>query len=84
MFETCKLAVAVMRRPGFGNPDLRLDMHQSVIPQLEENAMLLTSPLVEFSSTDIVDRLTAGRSIRYMVPDSVLEYIAQHGLYKDM
>jgi nicotinate-nucleotide adenylyltransferase len=84
MFETCKLAVAVMRRPGFGNPDLRLDMHQSVIPQLEENAMLLTSPLVEFSSTDIVDRLTAGRSIRYMVPDSVLEYIAQHELYKDM
>jgi nicotinate-nucleotide adenylyltransferase len=84
MFETCKLAVAVMRRPGFGNPDLRLDMHQSVIPQLVENAMLLTSPLVEFSSTDIVDRLTAGRSIRYMVPDSVLEYIAQHGLYKDM
>jgi nicotinate-nucleotide adenylyltransferase len=84
MFETCKLAVAVMRRPGFGNPDLRLDMHQSVIPQLEENAMLLTSPLVEFSSTDIVDRLSAGRSIRYMVPDSVLEYIAQHGLYKDM
>jgi nicotinate-nucleotide adenylyltransferase len=84
MFETCKLAVAVMRRPGFGNPDLRLDMHENVIPQLEENAMLLTSPLVEFSSTDIVDRLTAGRSIRYMVPDSVLEYIAQLGLYKDL
>ena len=84
MFETCKLAVAVMRRPGFGNPDLRLDMHKNVIPQLEENAMLLTSPLVEFSSTDIVDRLTAGRSIRYMVPDSVLEYIAQHELYKDL
>jgi nicotinate-nucleotide adenylyltransferase len=84
MFETCKLAVAVMRRPGFGNPDLRLDMHENVIPQLEENAMLLTSPLVEFSSTDIVDRLTAGRSIRYMVPDSVLEYIAQHELYKDL
>jgi nicotinate-nucleotide adenylyltransferase len=84
MFATCKLAVAVMRRPGFGNPDLRLDMHNNVIPDLAENALLLSSPLVEFSSTDIVDRLAQGRSIRYMVPDDILEYIFSHGLYKEV
>ncbi|MFW5709114.1 MAG: nicotinate-nucleotide adenylyltransferase [Chloroflexota bacterium] len=81
MFRTCKLAVAVMRRPGFGNPDLRLDMHQNVIPELEEHAMMLHSPLVEFSSTDIVERLGSGRSARYMVPDSVMRYILEHKLY---
>lgn len=81
MFATCKLAVAVMRRPGFGSPDLRLDMHHNSIPELEKHALLLSSPLVEFSSTDIVDRLLARRSVRYMIPDPVLDYIAVHGLY---
>ena len=84
MFATCKLAVAVMRRPGFGNPDLRLDMHDEVIPDLAHNALLLSSPLVEFSSTDIVERLTQRRSVRYMVPDDILEYIFSHGLYEEV
>jgi nicotinate-nucleotide adenylyltransferase len=83
MFKTCKLAVAVMRRPGPGSNDLRLDMHRDIIPELEEYALLLSSPLVEFSSTDIVARLSNGRSVRYMMPDPVLEYIKTHRLYKD-
>jgi nicotinate-nucleotide adenylyltransferase len=82
MFQSAKLAVAVMRRPGFGNPDLSLDMHQDDIPELEEHAILLSSPLVEFSSTDIVDRLKMNRSVRYMVPDTVLDYIHDHKLYE--
>lgn len=81
MFRTCKLAVAVMRRPGFGNPDLSLDMHRDAIPELEQYALMLRSPLVEFSSTDIVDRLSRGRSVRYMVPESVLHYMKEHRLY---
>lgn len=81
MFRTCKLAVAVMRRPGFGNPDLRLNMHSDTIPELEQYALLLSSPLVEISSTDIVDRIAAGRSVRYMVPREVLQYIEVHSLY---
>jgi len=84
MFETCKLAVAVMRRPGFGSPDLRLDMHEGVIPGLKDYALMLNSPLVEFSSTDIVDRLTRGKSVRYMVPTVVLDYIQQRNLYEDL
>ncbi len=82
MFETCKLAVAVMRRPGKDGSDLRADMHESLIPGLREYTIMLNSPLVEFSSTDIVDRLTNGRSVRYMVPEPVLEYISDHGLYQ--
>ena len=82
MFATCKLAVAVMRRPGLGDYELRLDMHKDTLPDLENRALLLSSPLVEFSSTDMVDRLTRGRSIRYMVPDSVLAYIIEHNLYE--
>jgi nicotinate-nucleotide adenylyltransferase len=83
MFKTCKLAVAVMRRPGPNGHDLSLDMHREVIPELEEHALLLSSPLVEFSSTDIVDRLLRKKSVRYMMPDSVLNYIVQYKLYKE-
>lgn len=83
LFETCKLAVAVMRRPGRDGSELRLDIHRDRIPDLEKNAILLTSPLVELSSTDIVERISNGYSARYMVPESVLAYIDQHNLYRD-
>jgi nicotinate-nucleotide adenylyltransferase len=33
------------------------------------------------SATDIRRRLASGRSIRYLVPDVVADYIAEHGLY---
>ena len=38
--------------------------------------------LVDISSTDIRARVAAGRSIRYLTPDSVYDYIASEGLYR--
>ena len=76
-----KLTIAVTRRPGPNYTDLHLDMHKGVIPNLEKHAVLLAAPLVEFSSTDIVERIKRRQSVRYMVPDDVLKYIFQHNLY---
>lgn len=39
-------------------------------------------PAIEVSATEIRRRVAAGRSIRYLVPDAVREYIAAHGLYR--
>ncbi|MGH7754164.1 MAG: nicotinate (nicotinamide) nucleotide adenylyltransferase [Gemmatimonadales bacterium] len=39
-------------------------------------------PAVEISATMVRERVQAGRSIRYLVPDAVREYIAAHGLYR--
>ncbi|ROR34866.1 nicotinate-nucleotide adenylyltransferase [Inmirania thermothiophila] len=41
----------------------------------------LEIPLLEVSASDIRRRIAAGRSVRFLVPDPVLDYIRRHGLY---
>ncbi len=38
-------------------------------------------PMIDLSATQVRARVKEGRSIRYLVPDPVREYIAAHGLY---
>jgi nicotinate-nucleotide adenylyltransferase len=40
-------------------------------------------PALDVSSRDIRGRHSGGRSIRYLVPDAVLDYIEKHGLYRE-
>ena len=42
----------------------------------------ITVPGLDISATDVRERVARGRSIRYLVPDAVREYIAAHGLYR--
>ncbi len=42
----------------------------------------ITSPLIDISSTDIRARVRAKRSSRYFMPESVVEYIETHALYR--
>lgn len=44
---------------------------------------VVEAPAVEISSTAIRRRVADGRSIRYLVPDTVADYIAAHGLYRN-
>lgn len=43
---------------------------------------LINSPEIEISSTEIRKRLAEGKSVRHMIPDSVLEYIRKNKLYE--
>ncbi len=41
-------------------------------------------PELEVSSSDVRKRYADGQSVRYMVPDSVLNYMYEHRLYRDL
>jgi len=41
----------------------------------------LPGPLLPISGSVVRRRARAGRSVRYLVPDAVAAYIAQHHLY---
>jgi nicotinate-nucleotide adenylyltransferase len=43
---------------------------------------VISVPSIELSATAVRERVRAGHSIRYLVPEPVREYIAAHGLYR--
>jgi nicotinate-nucleotide adenylyltransferase len=65
----------VFRRPG----DL---LEATGLPDwLARRVTFIDAPMIELSSTEIRAMLRAGRTARYLIPDAVRAYIAQHGLY---
>jgi nicotinate-nucleotide adenylyltransferase len=48
---------------------------------LLDRVILLDVPALAISSTDIRERFSAGRSVRYLIPREVEEYAVKHGLY---
>ncbi|PLX90593.1 MAG: hypothetical protein C0614_00405 [Desulfuromonas sp.] len=43
--------------------------------------IFLQETRLDISSTTIRDNVAGGKSIRYLVPDRVIDYITTHGLY---
>lgn len=82
LVELCRIVTAV--RPGFDRIDFGpLAKFLSVDRIAHLKADIVRTPLIDISATDIRDRIARGRSIRYLVPDTVAEYIEQHGLYRN-
>jgi len=65
--------LVVYRRPGFDET--------GVPPGVLENATFVDAPALELSGTALRRRIAAGRTVRYLVPDAVVEYIGREGLY---
>ena len=71
IMDLCNIIVAI--RPGFTPSD---------IPQwVLDNVHFANIPQFEISSTTIRERWGDGKTIRYMVPKEVWEYINENGMY---
>lgn len=81
LVDACRFVIAV--RPGWETRDtssLRGPLSDEQIDRLE--ASVIETPRIDVSATDVRQRIARGRSIRWLVPDSVRAYIAQHILYQ--
>ncbi len=73
--ELLELAtVTVMGRPGRSLARVNEAILKKVV--------ILDTPMIDISATDIRKRVQERKSIRYLVPDAVREYIEQHDLYR--
>lgn len=70
--------LAVAGRPG-ASEDVK---RRFARPGLAERAVDVEMPAMEVSGTDLRRRAADGRSLRYLVPEAVREYIEREGLYR--
>ena len=75
ILELCRLAVAV--RPG--DDERRLDAVAAGLGR--RRALVLRTPLIAVSSTDLRSRVRMGMPLTYLVPRAVEDYVRRHDLY---
>ncbi len=81
LIDTCILTT--MYRAGCAPPDFTKFEPQwgpERVEKLRQN--IIQTPLIDISSTEIRERLAAGRDVTGMISPSVFEYIRKHGLYR--
>lgn len=77
LLSLCRMAV-VPRAGRLGPGAAWIEEH---FPGQEDRVTLLDGPIIDVSASEIRARVAQGRSIRYLVPDAVIAYIADHALY---
>jgi nicotinate-nucleotide adenylyltransferase len=68
------VTIAVAARPGVDMADVEAAVGSGLVQ--------LSMPTIDLSGTEIRQHIAAGRSPRFLVPDSVCDYIDAHALYK--
>jgi nicotinate-nucleotide adenylyltransferase len=86
--------LAIVQRPGEARVDpgallpngLRVQFAPApggLVHESGRELRVIPTTELSLSATDIRERVARGASIRYLVPDSVCEYIAKHRLYEE-
>jgi nicotinate-nucleotide adenylyltransferase len=79
LLSLCRLVVV----PRGGGVRLTPDWPARTFPGVGDRFAFLDGPELAISGSTIRERIRLGRSIRYLVPDAVIAYIGDHGLYRE-
>lgn len=79
VFKLCEF-IAVLR-PGHDRKTIEADIEQ-LKRDYKLKIYMTETPLTDISSSDIRERCSMGKSIKYLVPDSTENYIKAKGLYR--
>lgn len=78
------LQLAILAAATRPNCDADLAALEAAIPGAAARVVRVDIPALGISSTDLQRCMRAGESVRYLVPDPVIEYIRSRGLYRSV
>ncbi len=78
LIRLCKLAI--VNRPPY--PAVDLQSLERQLPGISGRVEMVRMPGIFISSSDLQERVAAGMSIRYLVPETVERYLYDAGLYR--
>jgi nicotinate-nucleotide adenylyltransferase len=81
LFAFCTLIAAT--RPGFRSETIAERLEKQLKQEFMKKIITIEVPAMAISSTDIRERVAGGRSIKYLLPETVEQYIYKQGLYLD-
>ncbi len=70
--------LALVARPGVAVDFAALE---GEMPGISQRTQVITGPLLDIASSTLRERLAQGQPVRYQLPDAVLDYIREEGLY---
>lgn len=80
VFQMCEFIATL--RPGFEEKDFIHEI-DNLKNRYGARIHIAKMPLIDISSTTIRSKVGNNKSIKYLVPEKVEQYIMEHGLYKD-
>ena len=79
IFSACRIAAVI--RPGFSYEQMEEKIRQ-LKAQFDADILLVPTPEIPISSTDLRKKLNGGESVKEWIPKPVEAYIKKHGLYQ--
>lgn len=80
IFRNCVVIASVR---GTGTEDKIRKIATHLIYEYQADVHILPARFIDLSSSEIRQRIASGKSVRYMLPEKVREYIYENGLYRN-
>lgn len=74
--------LVAVRRPGYGEEPEYSAVLEEQLPGITQRLIVVSAPQLEIAATDLRQRVSEGRPIRYQTPEAVERYIAEQHLYE--